>query len=189
MLVFTDIDAVNDDSFNHKRHRTSAISESVASIANYPTKLRIYLTNASPFWQVRCFIKGRAYTKSLRTTSRRVAVRGAKDFFHRTVAEIYGSTIVEREDKELLFKDLVQPTIAIEQSRASRGELSKLGLTILQNRLHKTVLPHFSEMPISKIGYNEIADFIHKLSNQNSSRTTHPKIHQVGLQLPHRCCG
>ena len=45
MLVFTDIDAVNDDSFNHKRNRTSAISESVASIANYPTKLRIYLTN------------------------------------------------------------------------------------------------------------------------------------------------
>ena len=77
MLVFTDIDAVNDDSFNHKRHRTSAISESVASIANYPTKLRIYLTNATPFWQVRCFIKGRTYTKSLRTTSRRVAVRGA----------------------------------------------------------------------------------------------------------------
>ena len=172
MLLFTDIDAVNDDSFNHKRHRTSAIFESVASIANYPTKLRIYLTNASPYWQVRCFIKGRTYTKSLRTTSRRVAVRGAKDFFHRTVAEIYGSTIIEREDKELLFKDLVQPTIAIEQSRASRGELSKLGLTILQNRLHKTVLPHFSEMPVSKIGYNEIADFIHKLSNQNSSPTT-----------------
>ena len=85
MLVFTDIDALNDDFFNHKRHRTSAISESVASIANYPTKLRIYLTNASPYWQVRCFIKGRTYTKSLRTTSRRVAVRGAKDFFHRTV--------------------------------------------------------------------------------------------------------
>jgi hypothetical protein len=42
-------------------------------------------------------------------------VRGAKDFLHRTVAEIYGSTIVEREDKELLFKDLVQPTIAFDR--------------------------------------------------------------------------
>jgi hypothetical protein len=111
MIVFTDIDALNDDFFNHKRHRTSAISESVASISNYPTKLRIYLTNASPYWQVRCLIKGRTYAKSLKTTSRRVAIRGAKDFFHRKVAEIYGSTIVEREDKELLFKDLVQPTL------------------------------------------------------------------------------
>jgi len=50
-------------------------------------------------------------------------LRSAKDFFHRTVADIYGSKIVEREDKELLFKDLVQPTLAIEQARASRGEL------------------------------------------------------------------
>lgn len=172
MLDFSDFEAANDTNFQNRRHRTSAISETVSPIANYPTKLRIYLTNASPFWQVRCFIKGKTYTKSLKTTHRRVAIPAAKDFFHRMVANIYGSTIVEHPDKELLFKDLVQPALAIEQARRSRGELSALGLTILQNRLHKTVMPYFGEMPIAKVGYNEIADFIHKLSTQNSSPTT-----------------
>jgi len=172
MLDLSDFEASNDTNYQYRRHRTSAITETVSPIANYPSKLRIYLTNASPFWQVRCFIKGKTYTKSLKTTHRRVAIAAAKDFFHRMVANIYGSTIVERPDKELLFKDLVQPALAIEEARASRGELSALGLTILRNRLYKTVLPYFGETAIAKLGYNEIADFIHKLSTQNCSPTT-----------------
>jgi hypothetical protein len=114
MLDLSDFEASNDTNYQYRRHRTSAITETVSPIANYPSKLRIYLTNASPFWQVRCFIKGKTYTKSLKTTHRRVAIAAAKDFFHRMVANIYGSTIVERPDKELLFKDLVQPALAIE---------------------------------------------------------------------------
>lgn len=176
MSDFLSQTASNDTNFKRLRHRTSAITESISPIANYPSKLRIYLTNASPFWQVRCYIKDRVYTQSLRTIHRRVAINSAKEFFHQKVADIYGTKIIERQnqkiDKVLLFKDFVQPTLAIEQARASRNELSKLGLTILRNRLYKTVLPFFSEIPITKVSYNELANFIQKLAERNSSSTT-----------------
>ncbi len=176
MSDFLSQTAANDLNFQRLRHRTSAIAETVSPIANYPSKLRIYLTNASPFWQVRCYIKDRVYTQSLRTIHRRVAINSAKEFFHQKVADIYGSQIAERQnakiDRPILFKDCVQPTLAIEQARANRNELSKLGLTILRNRLYKTVMPFFSEMPITKVNYHELINFTQSLTERNSSSTT-----------------
>jgi hypothetical protein len=100
----------------------------------------------------------------LKTTIRQVAIRAAKDFFHQSVADLYGTTINIREDKVLLFSDLVAPTIAIETARTQRGDYSAAGLNILRNRLHKSVEPHFGKMPIDKVGYNEISEFLQHLS-------------------------
>jgi len=55
--------------------------------SHYPTKLRIFKTNASRYWQVRCFIKGRTYTQSLKTTNKQAAISAAKQFFHIKTAE------------------------------------------------------------------------------------------------------
>jgi len=171
--------AANDTLFKDQRHRTSQIVSTVAPIANYPSKLRIYLTNSSVYWQVKCFLKGKTYSKSLRTTSRSVAIRAAKEFFHQKTAEIYGSKIVERlpvnNIKEITFADLVEPTLAIERARSDRGEFSKDSLTILQNRLDNTITPFFGKLPIKSIGYNEIAQFIQVLSKRFGSTIT---IHQ-----------
>jgi hypothetical protein len=46
MLEFNST-AANDTLFKHQRHRTSQIVSTVAPIANYPSKLRIYLTDRS----------------------------------------------------------------------------------------------------------------------------------------------
>ena len=56
--------AANDTQYLPPRHRTLPILESITPIANYPTKLRIFKTNASRYWQVRCFLKGKTYTQS-----------------------------------------------------------------------------------------------------------------------------
>ena len=93
MLDFSELCAANEDDYRYQRHRTSPISSTIYSIPNYPKKLRIYLTNASPYWQVCCFFKGKTYKKSLKTTIRQVAIRAAKDFFHQSVAVLYGTTI------------------------------------------------------------------------------------------------
>jgi hypothetical protein len=60
--------AANDTQYLPPRHRTLPILESITPIANYPSKLRIFLTNASRYWQVRCFLKGRTYTQSLKNS-------------------------------------------------------------------------------------------------------------------------
>ena len=41
--------AANDGEFVRARHRTLAIPATVTPVANYPRKLRIYRTNASPY--------------------------------------------------------------------------------------------------------------------------------------------
>ncbi len=179
MLDFSLFEAANEDEFKHQRHQTSQIPESVTPIENYPRKLRIYLTNASPFWQVKCYFKNKTYTKSLRTTSRAVAKNAAKEFFHHTVSEIYGSSLTEltpkRLNKELLFSDFVEPTLAVERARVSRGEFSKASLKTLENRLYKTIVPFFKDRCIKDVGYSDISRFVQLLSNEHQSNIT---IHQ-----------
>jgi integrase len=179
MRDFREFEAANEDEFKHQRHQTSQIPESVTPIENYPRKLRIYLTNASPFWQVKCFFKNKTYTKSLRTTNRSVAKNAAKEFFHQTVAEIYGSSLTEltpkRLNKELLFSDFVEPTLAVERARVSRGEFSKASLKTLENRLYKTIVPFFKDRSIKDVGYSDISRFVQLLSNEHNSNIT---IHQ-----------
>jgi integrase len=179
MRDFREFEAANDTEFRHQRHHTSSIPESVTPIQNYPSKLRIYLTNASPFWQVKCFFKNKTYTKSLRTTNRTVAKNAAKEFFHQTVAEIYGSSLTEltpkRVNKEQLFRDFVEPTLAVERARVSRGEFSKASLKTLENRLYKTIVPFFKDRRIKDVGYSDISKFVQLLSNEHQSNIT---IHQ-----------
>ncbi|PUE59861.1 hypothetical protein B9Z44_09900 [Limnohabitans curvus] len=179
MRDFREFEAANDTEFKPQRHQTSQIPESVTPIQNYPSKLRIYLTNASPFWQVKCYFKNKTYTKSLRTTNRSVAKNAAKEFFHHTVAEIYGASLTEltpkRVNKELLFRDFVEPTLAVERARVSRGEFSKASLKTLENRLYKTIVPFFKDRSIKDVGYSDISRFVQLLSNEEHSNIT---IHQ-----------
>ena len=165
------LDAANDERVS-LRHRTLPIPTSVTPIPGYPSKLVIFLTNASRYWQVRCYLKGRTYKQSLRTTNRLVAQRAAKDFFHVKTAELYGQMIVERPDTGALYKDLVMPMLALERARMRRGEYSAGSLRILQNRLTNTILPFFGAMPVREIGYVEMGDFVTSMSRAGLSSTT-----------------
>ena len=164
-------DAANDE-LAYLRHRTVPIPASITPIPGYPSKLVIFKTNASNYWQVRCYLKGKTYKQSLRTTNRGVAFRAARDFFHAKTAELYGHAITERPDTGRLFKDLITPMLALEQARMQRGEFSEAGLRILQNRLHKTILPFFGDLDIRQIGYAQLSDFVGQLSKQGLTSTT-----------------
>jgi len=165
------LDAANDERVS-LRHRTLPITASVTPVPGYPSKLVIFQTNASRFWQVRCYLKGRTYKQSLRTTNRLVALRAAKEFFHVKTAELYGQTIVERPNTVTLYKDLVMPMLSVERARVKRGEFSAGSLRILQNRLTNTILPFFGDMPVKRIGYVEMGDFVASMSRTGLTSTT-----------------
>jgi hypothetical protein len=166
------IAAANDTDFHASRHRTLPILSSVTPIANYPTKLRIFKTNASRYWQVRCFIKGRTYTQSLKTTNKQAAISAAKQFFHIKVADLYGEHVRDRGEEPNKFSELVQAALAFQQGRVQREELSAAGLAILRNRLQKDILPFFGNMPVDKIGYQQVSDYIQLLSKRALSSVT-----------------
>lgn len=171
MLDFRTQDAANDE-LAFIRHRTVPIPASITPVPGYPSKLVIFRTHASTYWQVRCFLKGSTYKQSLRTTNRGVALRAAADFFHAKTAELYGQKVVERPETGTLFKDLTTPVLALERARVERGEFSASGLRILQNRMQKTILPFFGDLQIKSIGYVQMGGFVAQMSKQGLSSTT-----------------
>jgi hypothetical protein len=172
MQEFSGQPVANDTRFLPPRHRTLPILASITPIANYPSKLRIFQTNASRYWQVRCFLKGKTYTQSLKTVHKQAAISQAKQFFHIKTAELYGSQVRHREEKSTLFTDVVPAMMAYQQSRVTRGELSAASLPILRNRIHNSILPFFGPMPIDQVGFKALSDFVEQLSSREFSTTT-----------------
>ena len=82
MQVFEQGAAANDTQYLPARHRTLPIPESVTPIAKYPTKPKIFKALASRYWQVRCYLRGKTYTQSLKTTNKSAAISQAKQFIH-----------------------------------------------------------------------------------------------------------
>ena len=64
------------------RHRTTATEK--APVRGYPDKLFIYRLNASPYWWVRYWEKGKTFRKSTKTRCRQAATAFAKQFFSDT---------------------------------------------------------------------------------------------------------
>ena len=175
MQDFLGWEACNDSNYLPPRHRTLPILASVTPIANYPSKLRIFLTNASRYWQVRCYLKGKTYTQSLKTTSKQAAISQAKQFFHIKTAELYADKIVARSDRKIKFADLIPAVVVGLQARVKRGEFAAANIPIFLNRMHNSILPYFGTMTMEQITYRHLNDFMEQMSNRDLSATT---VHQ-----------
>jgi hypothetical protein len=132
--------AANDTNYLPTRHRTLPILASITPIANYPSKLRIFLTMASRYWQVRCYLKGRTYTQSLKTTNKKAAISQAKQFFHIKTAELYADRVEVRDDKKAKFADLIPAVLQGLQARVKRGEFAAANIPIFLQRMHNSIL-------------------------------------------------
>ena len=167
--------AANDTNYLPPRHRTLPILASITPIANYPSKLRIFLTNASRYWQVRCFLKGRTYTQSLKTSNKQAAISKAKQFFHIKTAELYADRVEVRDDKKAKFADLLPGVLQGLQARVKRGEFAAANIPIFLQRMHNSILPYFGDMTMEQINYRQLNDFMEQMSNRDLSATT---VHQ-----------
>jgi len=76
----------------------------------------------------------------------------------------FNANFVLLEQTDTLFKDLTPHLLRTEQNRVMRGELTAKSLRITENRLAKWVSPYFDEIPIIKIDYLVLENFIEKLT-------------------------
>ena len=74
---------------DNPRHKTAVILGTLSQVPNYPKKLKIYLNNASPYWQAVYWDKGKTYRRSLKTTDKRTAYENAKAFYERIIVAKY----------------------------------------------------------------------------------------------------
>jgi integrase len=175
MQVYVGQQAANDTNYLPPRHRTLPILASITPIANYPSKLRIFLTNASRYWQVRCYLKGKTYTQSLKTTNKLSAISLAKQFFHIKTAELYGDRVRARTDRKVKFAELIPAVVVGLQARVKRGEFAAANIPIFMQRMHNSILPYFGDMSMDQIGFKELSAFMEMMSNRDLTATT---VHQ-----------
>jgi hypothetical protein len=163
--------AANDVAFNSSRCRTLPIISTLTCVPHYPSKLVIFLTNASRYWQVRCFFDGKTIIRSLRTTNKRDALRYAKDFYNANIctAPLQDSVQYSRTHSiERVAKLMLQT----EQGRVDRGEVAVHSLTMLVSRLRKHVIPFFEHTAVENIGYAQIERFFNHICAQGYSPIT-----------------
>jgi hypothetical protein len=167
-------EAANAPFLDKARCRTLPIIDTVTSIPGYPQKLVIFMTNASRFWQVRCYFVPTTVIRSLLTTNKRDAIRLAKLF--------YDSELVKRSDV-IAQRCSVRPArhdieaaaellLKKDQARVVRGEFTQHSQAEQQARFKRFILPFFKGIELEEIDRGKIEEFLEFLSKQNLKSTT-----------------
>ena len=165
------IAAANDGRYQQQACRTLPIPATVTLIPGYPAKLKIYLTHASRYWQVRCFFQGRVRTQSLRTSNKREAIALAKTYYEHLVGRFYfqKSTWETATSPVLRFEALVERVILLERDRVARGELAEMTYRSTAYRLRQYWLPLLRDKRIEAITHYDIMQAIGVLSRRGIS--------------------
>lgn len=165
------IAAANDGHYQQQACRTLPIPATVTPIPSYPAKLKIYLTNASKYWQVRCFFKSRVRTQSLRTTNKREAIALAKSFYEKLVSSYYAEQMAWKPDAAPAhqFETLVERVILMERDRVARGELSEMTFRANASRLRQYWLPLLGNKPVQHLTHYDIVQAVGVLSRRGIS--------------------
>lgn len=158
--------AANDEIFSVERNRTLPIVSTITSVPNYPSKLSIFLTNASRYWQVRCYFDGKVIKRTLRTTSKRDALRYAKEFYNAKLCVAPSQQHVSHTRTHSM-EAVATLMLAAEQARVDRDEVAKHSLVMLKSRIRKQVLPFFKNICVEDIGYAQVERFFNHLSTLN----------------------
>jgi len=79
-----------------QRHKTAVIVGTLTTINNYP-KLRIYLNNASSYWQAVYWDRGITYRRSSKTKDKLQAISFAKVMYEQIIAKKYQSSSHAKE--------------------------------------------------------------------------------------------
>ena len=74
---------------NDSRHKTAAIPGTLTSVPNYPSKLKVYLNNASPYWQASYYDQGTTYRHSCKTKDKKEAYKRAIRFYEMLILKKY----------------------------------------------------------------------------------------------------
>jgi len=120
-------------------HRTTATQRE--RIRGYPEKLFIYRHNASPFWWVRYWEKGKTFRKSTKTERKQDAVAFAKQYFADLKHQIQHGKVSLRSASS--YAVVLKSLLSSEYAKMSRGQLTKITYDNLVYRYEKKITPFF----------------------------------------------
>ncbi len=157
------------------RHKTAVILGTLSFVPNYPKKLKIYLNNASPYWQAVFWDKGKTYRRSSKTCNKLEALIFAKDFYAQILIakyqtsshlknypEIHYSTY-RKEKEHHRFKAIAEQWLARMAARWSQDFRKET-----ERQLEKNVYPYIAEMNINRIGKADILKIVGNMEKRGA---------------------
>lgn len=159
------------------RHKTAAIIGTVTPVPNYPKKLKVYLNNASPYWQAVYWDRGKTYRRSLKTTDKVDAFDKAKQFYEHLILAKYQhpahlkNHIISEENKPT---KVIQPDYSFKLISTQWISRKAIKWTVrhklmvekrLQNNIHK----YIASKNIQRITRKELLALIQKIEARGAN--------------------
>lgn len=158
------------------RHKTAAIPGTMSSVPNYPSKLKIYLNNASPFWQASYFDQGTTYRHSCKTRDKKEAYKRAIQFYEMLILKKYQHPIhLQDHDFIVSLDKSPQKTEHLKFNRVTEEWLKRKAprwtprhKVEVERRLENNVMPFIGKRNIQKISTAEVLEIIKKVEERGA---------------------
>ena len=156
------------------RHKTSVIVGTLSYVPNYPKKLKIYLNNASPYWQAVYWDKGKTHRRSLKTTDKRTAYEHAKAFYEQVIVAKYNHPnhlahyqIQAKEDfvagPDLRFKKIASQWLSRKATKWSANHTRQVELRLVNN-----ILRYIADKNIQRITRKDLLGLLQKMEERGA---------------------
>ena len=159
------------------RHKTATIPGTVTQVPHYPKKLKIYLNNASPFWQAVYWDKGKTYRKSCKTTDKVQAFEAAKVFYEQLILRKYkhkghlskypyinsGNNILNKSAKSTM-QQLTDAWLEVKAANWTPRQVIEV-----KRRLNNDLLPQLGKRPIDQISKQQLMKLLQKVEARGAS--------------------
>jgi integrase len=169
------------------RHKTAAIPGTLTSVPNYPNKLKIYLNNASPYWQAMYFDQGTTYRHSCKTYNKAEAYERAKMFYEMLILRKYqhpahlephnhfiGLEKQSAERKKLNFEHVANEWLIRKSALWSPRHKVEV-----QRRLMNNVFPYIRKKNIQRISTNEVLVLLQRIEERRAFDLSHRVLNDL----------
>ncbi len=156
------------------RHITAAIIGTVSNVPNYPKKLKIYLNNASPYWQAMYWDRGKTYRRSLKTTDKRTAYEHAKAFYEQVIVAKYSHPshlahyqIKTKEEfvagPDLRFKKIAAEWLSRRASKWTTNHTKQVELRLVNN-----IFKFIADKNIQRITRKDLLELLQRMEERGA---------------------
>lgn len=156
------------------RHKTSVIVGTLSQVPNYPKKLKVYLNNASPYWQAVYWDKGKTHRRSLKTTDKRTAYECAKAFYEQVIISKYSHPshfayyqIKTKEEfvagPDLTFKKIASQWLSRKATKWSANHTRQVELRLVNN-----ILRYIADKNIQRITRKDLLGLLQKMEERGA---------------------
>lgn len=138
-------------------------NNNMTTIKGYPTTLRLFQIEDSPYWYARLYLNGKMHKRSSKTTEKREAIEFAKQFFMEMVRKQDGV----KKGNQLTVVEVAEDVIRIDQSKVARGEKSSTLIRDQEHQLKKDVVPFFGNTTVKEVNYPLLLRYVERLTERN----------------------